>query len=357
MPKRMLAPLDQIEPRRICVIKPSALGDVVQALPVLAGLRARWPAADIAWVINRSLAELLAGHPELDRVLEFDRAGRALGRVARAASLSTELRRARFDLTIDLQGLLRSGFMTLATWAPRRVGMNTAREGARLAYTDTINVPTEMPAVERYWLVAKALGCPGSPPTPKLGIRQSDHAWAALRLASLPRPVLMIHPGARWETKRWPPKHFAELARRARQSFGAGVVLVGAPDDLHRCATIAAALEGNCVNLAGQAGLLQLAALCAAADVFLSGDTGPMHMAAAVGTPVVGVFTCTSTTRAGPYGAGHRVVATGVSCAASYLKMCPTLACMQELGADRVWPALVATLGEAVERARARAAI
>ena len=119
------------------------------------------------------------------------------------------------------------------------------------------------------------------------------------------------------------------------------------------CRELAKALTGPRVNLAGRTSLLGLAAVSSAADVFLSGDTGPMHLAAAVGTRVVAVFTCTSPARARPYGDGHRIVATRVSCAASYLKTCSTLHCLLELSPDRVWPALSAALSEAVERRQA----
>jgi ADP-heptose:LPS heptosyltransferase len=126
------------------------------------------------------------------------------------------------------------------------------------------------------------------------------------------------------------------------------VLLVGGPGERALADQIAARLSGPVVNLAEQTRLLELAALLEAADIVCSGDTGPMHLAAALGTPVVAVFTCTSPVRAGPYGTGHRVVATRVACAASYLKRCGSMMCMHELVPDRVWPALDAALRELV---------
>lgn len=353
-PSARTTPLAEIEPQRVCIIKPSALGDIVQTLPVLSMLRRRWPQAHLAWIANRSLAGLLHGHPDLDDVIEFDRAARGRRRLAGYWRLFRRLRREQFDLAIDFQGLLRSGLMARASGAPRRVGFSNAREGAVLAYTDRVRLDTRhIAALEKYCLIAHSLGCQGPPPAARLGLTAAERQWAENALSGLPRPILAIHPGAQWETKRWPPQHFAELAGRASREYQAGVVLVGGPGEEPLCAAIAARLEGQAVNLAGRTvnlagrtGLLQLAAVCAAADVFLSGDTGPMHLAAAVGTPVVSVFTCTSPLRAGPRGSEHRIVATNVPCASSYVKTCPSLACMSELLPLRVWPVLSAALAQ-----------
>jgi len=345
-------PPDRLQPRRICLIKPSALGDVVQTLPVLAGLRARWPRAHISWVVNRPLSSLLESVDELDQVIAFDRHLPLSKRPGSLVRLWHQLRSNRFDLVIDLQGLLRSGLMTRATRAPCRLGMSNAREGATMAYTHAIDVPRDMPAVERYWRLARALGCEGQPPALAPKPSSSDWNWVQQELADLPRPWLAIHPGAQWETKRWGIERFAEVARMAFDHYATGTIILGGPDETELCGQFEHCLresspEGNrlpLVNLAGRTSLNRLAAVSAMTDIFLSGDTGPMHLAAAMGTPTVAVFTCTSPFRAGPHGAGHRVVATAVSCAASYLKTCPTLHCRDELTPRRVWASLDASL-------------
>ena len=132
--------LARLEPRRVCIIKPSSLGDVVHALPILAALRGRWPSSHIAWVVNRPFQDVLRDHRDLDELIVFDRAGRGIDPlgIGAAASLFQRLRRGRFDLTIDLQGLFRSALMTAATGARVRVGMADAREGARWFYTDRV---------------------------------------------------------------------------------------------------------------------------------------------------------------------------------------------------------------------------
>ncbi|MCA9099636.1 MAG: glycosyltransferase family 9 protein [Planctomycetales bacterium] len=353
MPTATRTPLAQLEPRRVCLIKPSALGDVVQTLPILAALRGRWPSAHIAWVVHRGLMDVLADHPDLDEVIPFERGGSWAGRTGGALHLAKRLRRGGFDLAIDFQGLLRTGVMARLTGAARRVGFAGAREGAPLAYTDRVAVPPEtQAAVERYWALAVALGCRGRPGSGRVGLGDAHRAWAAEQLADLPRPIVAIHPGAQWTTKRWPPMHFAAVAKRAQRETGAGIVLVGGPGDGILAEAIAECLDGPCVNLAERTSLRQLAAVSAAADVFVSGDTGPMHLAAAMQTPVVAVFTCTSPRRAGPHGSGHRVVSAAVACAASYRRKCHSMICMDELSPDRLWPALAATLADVARRQR-----
>lgn len=344
--KRRLPPLDQIDAKRICLIKPSALGDVVQALPVLSALRSRFPNAHIAWVVNRSYADLLAGHPHLNEVIPFDR-GRARPWAPAAwrsmRELCDSLRNRRFDLVCDLQGLFRSGLMSWAARAPRRIGLGDAREGARLFYTDIVTIPEEnMSAVDRYWLVAEAMGTGAIAKQFVLHLDAADREWADRQLRGLSGLRVAIHAGARWMTKRWPAEHFVEIARRLDREFAASLVLVGGPEEADAANRIAAAAPGRCVNLVGKTSLKQLAAVLSRVHLLFTNDSGPMHLAAALGTHVAAIFTCTSPERARPYGSGHLTLATDVWCAASYLKKCSRLDCMSELTPDRVWPALSA---------------
>ncbi|MBY0458667.1 MAG: glycosyltransferase family 9 protein, partial [Gemmataceae bacterium] len=154
--------LARLDARRIALIKPSALGDIVHTLPVLTALRTRFPTARMTWVVNAAYEPLVAGHLDLTDTLAFDRtACRGVrGTLRTAVAFARELRRRRFDLVIDLQGLLRSGLMALATGAKVRVGFRDAREGSRYAYTHALKSPgkLEAHAVERMWTVAEAFG-------------------------------------------------------------------------------------------------------------------------------------------------------------------------------------------------------
>jgi len=210
-------PLRDYPASRIVLIKPSALGDIVQALPVLAALRRRYPDAHVTWLVNRTYEPLLRGHPALDEVLPFDRGATRHGlwkATVGYARFLRDFRARRFDLVIDLQWLLRSGLFTAASGAARRVGLSSAREGAVWFYTDVVRVAdfSALHAVDRYWLVAEALGAGDGPIEFPLPVREPERLWAEEALGDCPRPWLAFGVGSRWVTKRWPPEHFAALA-------------------------------------------------------------------------------------------------------------------------------------------------
>src|SRR5262245_60610657 len=259
-------PLPDLRARRVAVITPSALGDVIHTLPVLGALRQKFPDAHIAWIVNRAYQPLLDGHPCLDESVAFDR-GALNGGWKRAAGASLafarDLRKRRFDLVIDLQGLARSGLMTLATGATRRVGLSTAREGAALAYTDVVPVPDPdgMHAVEHNWCAAEALGVGHVSKRFDIPVRPESRAWANSQLRELPRPWMAFGVGARWLTKRWPPGHFARLAQMAQERFGGIALFTGAPAGAPLAKEVIGQLRGPWRDFVGTTSLQQLAGL------------------------------------------------------------------------------------------------
>lgn len=334
-------------PERIAFIKPSALGDIVHSLPVLTALRNRFPAAHIAWIVNSSYAPLLAGHPDLNEIIPFERGAIRSGLLQGGVSfarLLRDLRKRRFDLAVDLQGLLRTGVMTMATRARTRIGLASAREGAAICYTHCIDDRAGAThAVERYWRVAEALG-ESSYKAFHVPIQADARAWARERLFFFPRPWLAFGVGSRWLTKRWPPGHFAELARRAHERFGGTAVFVGAPEEAELADQAAARLAGPVCRLTGKTTLPQLVGVLSEVDAMIANDTGPLHLAVALGRPVVAPYTCTLSERTGPYGQMERAVSTSIWCRGSYVKSCARMECMAELTPDRLWPALEAIL-------------
>ncbi len=336
-----------ITARNICVIKPSAFGDVVQSLPILRALRQRFPDARISWLINQGLDSLLVGHPHIDHVIPYQRRGSW----SDWGTTLRDLRRRQFDLVIDLQGLLRTGVMTLATGAKWRVGLETAREGSRFSHNLTIpHSGRDVPAHARYWRVAEAFGAGALPREADIAVDPADTAWAERQLRSLPSPILAVNPGARWVTKRWPIESFAAVTRRAVEELGLSVALVGGADERTLTDVVSAVLTEagharQVVNLAGMTTLKQLAAVAQQARFLLTNDSGPMHLAAAMGTPVVGLFLCTSPERSGPPGSQHELIRTNVACAASYKKQCPQsgskhMCCMANMDVEQVWQAV-----------------
>lgn len=354
--------LEQRTIRRICVIKPSALGDVVQSLPILPLLRQRFPDSHLAWVINRELSDLLTGHSCLNELIPFDRRGG----VANWWQLLKHLRASRFDLVIDLQGLFRTGVMTLATRAPVRIGLQTAREGSHLACHHLLeDSGIQVPAHRRAWRLAEVLGLGDLQPHTEIALPEADREWARNLHAKLRGPLLVIQPGTRWRTKQWPIRHFAEVTRRAMQHFGLSAVVIGSRNESAAAQELVDMVhqvmpQGDIQSLAGQTSIKQLAALLGRADLVLSNDSGPLHLAAGLGTPVVGIFTCTSPVRSGPPGTQHQLVASQLPCAASYCKQCPHtgaahLACFEELTPERVWRACLQAWSD-IQRRQMRAA-
>ena len=334
--------LTDLQPRRILLVKPSALGDIMHALPVLSALRQRYPAAEIHWLVNRSYMSLLEGHPDLNGTIPFDRdlfrAGFFRG-ISASGRFIRHLRSMKFDLAIDLQGLLRTGLVSRASGATTRIGLKSAREGAGWFYTHRFD-DASIHAVDRYWHVAEALGAGGFEKRFHLPVSAEGKMWAAAMLANYPRPWIVVGVGARWLTKRWPPSHFAALIRRAQQQFDGTAIFIGAPDERPLAEEAAATLAGPFVQCAGTTTLPQMVAILAAADVVIANDTGPLHVAVALGRPVVSPFTCTQVAKTGPYGQLGSAVETTVWCKGSELKQCDRMECMAELTPDRLWPAL-----------------
>jgi lipopolysaccharide heptosyltransferase II len=336
--------LAALEPERVLLIKPSSLGDVVHALPVLRAIRKRWPTAHLAWVVNSGLRGLIDGHPDLDEVIPFDRSAlspRPEG-WSRTVQWARNLRGRGFELAIDLQGLLKSGIMAWSSGAAVRVGLAEAREAAGWFYTHRIPAPSgARHMVERMMAVARAFGCEGPIERVPPALTEAARGYAAGALSGVPRPMLGVNLGARWLTKRWPAESFAALGRRARDEFGAGIVLVGAPEDRDLARAFEAALGARAdADLCGRTSLPELSAVLERLDVLVSNDTGPLHLGCAVGTRCVGIYTCTSPAATGPYSTRAIAVETRVWCAASRLKSCRRMDCMTELDVERVWPAV-----------------
>jgi heptosyltransferase I len=223
--------------------------------------------------------------------------------------------------------------MTWATAAPRRIGLADAREGSRNAYTDIIDTSDRLEghAVDRYWRVAEDLGVGDLPKRFRVPIHSEARTWVERELARMPRPWAVFAVGSRWLTKRWPPEHFATLARYAQSHFGASLIFIGSPDETELADRVMAEAPGCAVNLCGRTNLAQLAACLSLADVVMANDTGPLHLAAALGRPVVAPYTCTKVAKHGPYGMFAAAVETEVWCRGSYLRKCDRLECMSDL--------------------------
>ena len=336
--------------RKILLIKLSAVGDVVHTIPVLNKLRQRYPDAQIDWLVSSTIAEFLGPHPAITNVIEFIREDWAKpwrpASLANSARLAGRLRAAKYDLVIDLQGQLRSGLLALATGAPVRIGFGKpiarrweelsrklpdearkhawqgAREGSWLAYSHVIPLPSlEVHAVDRYLAVGPMLGLDDgaadfSFPIPH---EATDRIGALLHYYDIANAKLVaLAPGTIWETKQWQSEGFAEVARHFLQK-GFAVTLIGAPREHALCDAVAALAPGA-INLAGETTLPELAALIQRSAICVTNDSGPMHLAVALGRPVVSIFGPTNPMWAGPYHRADAILQASVPCAPCYLR-------------------------------------
>jgi lipopolysaccharide heptosyltransferase I len=331
------------DPDRILLIKPSAIGDVVHALPILNLLRKRWPGSHISWLVTPGCAGLLDGHPQLDEVILFERHRYAkLWRdpelVMELLALTRELRRRRFDLAIDLQGLFRSGWLTYQSRAPIRIGFSNSREFAWLGYTHQVSVDTiDTHAVERYLAVTDLLGC-GREVEFVFATTDADREVANYLTRGIDRYALLF-PGTNWPTKRWPVAHFAAMVEPLQKRFGLRSIVGGSSGE----AQLASQIRGA-VNLAGKTNLRQLTALIERADLVISNDSGPMHIAAALGKPLVALFGPTNPTRTGPYQREDSVVRLDIPCSPCYARRCVHQSCLRWLSVDAVMRVVEASL-------------
>ena len=371
---------------RILLIKPSAVGDVIHTIPVLAKLRARYPAARIDWLLTPAIAELVGRHSALSNVVRFDRtayarAWRSWPAAAALARMVAAVRRARYDLVIDLHGQFRSALLVWASGAPVRIGFDRprrrpadgsdrrlnpqayvhgwtgAREGAWLAYTHRIPIPTlDVHAVDRYLWLAPVLGLDDGPPDFRLPVSPEAEARVDALVARhglAGRPLAVLVPGTLWETKHWHVEGFAEVARRLTRT-GRAVALAGSPAERARCQAVAALCPGA-RDLSGQTTLSDLAALIRRAEVCVTNDSGSMHLTVALGRPVVGVFGPTDPVWIGPYGRPRSVVQSSPPCSPCYLRKlraCPHgHVCMTEVTGAMVMERVEEVLAEARQAA------
>lgn len=322
-------------PNKILIIKPSAIGDVVHTLPFLALLRRRYPHAYIAWLVTPMCAGLLDKHPMLSEVILFDRKryGTAIKSPSAAKAFrqfTQSLKDRDFDLVIDLQGLFRSGYLAWKTGAKSRVGFGYAREAAPLFYTHRIpKREGERHAIERYLDLAEELGLGRAPVEYPWNTTDEHRAKAAelLRPVSNPEPrFAALIPGTNWETKRWPAERFKALARLLRAELDLPSVVIGAGGDK----PLADAIQPD-LDLTGRSSLPQTTALLEKATVVIANDTGPMHIASALGRPLVAIYGPTSPIRTGPHNRLETVIRLELPCSPCLSRTCSHTSCMNWL--------------------------
>ncbi|MEW6378563.1 MAG: glycosyltransferase family 9 protein [bacterium] len=341
---------------RIAIVKLSAIGDVVHALPVASALRERFPGAHLAWIVQGKCREILEGNPDLDEIIVFDKDRWLIelpylhrsGSVIRDAYRFVRgLQGCGFDLAIDLQGLIKSGLLTWLTRAGTRIGFSAdcCREPANARFTNCHVTPAadDVHIVDRCLSLVRGLGADTGRKRFNIHIPEDARAYIAKFLDSSKVPpdsrLVVINPGAGWETKLWGEENFAGLADRIVSDLGGRVIFLWGPSELPMVKAIQKKMQQPSLR-ACPTSLKQSLALMQRAHLFIAGDTGPLHMAAALGTPCVGLYGPSTPERNGPYGDIHRVVQADVSCRGCFRRFCSRKICMMSISVDQVMEAV-----------------
>ncbi len=309
-------------PAKIAIVRLSALGDVIHTLPVARALRRAFPESTLTWIVEAREYAVLRDHPDLDSVIPVNtrlwrrlvwRPGGAREVWAKVGRLRARVRAARFDAALDVQGLLKSGVLTLYTGAPLRIGFSASRCREPLSALCTNRHVTPPPqaahVVDQNLALLGALGIRDVSPEFHLPVRQGVERvmddFLAQHGLKARDGLVALNPGAGRPAKRWPLAHWRTLADRLGAETAARVLVLWGPDEVHMARQIASGLSTSAI-LAPPTDLDELTALLRRCSLVVAGDTGPLHLAAAVGTPCVGLYGPTRSERNGPYGARCR---------------------------------------------------
>ena len=323
-------------PRAVLIVRLGALGDLVHALPAAAALRQAWPDARIDWLVDARYQALLGFVPILDHVIVVGgRGGASHARVLKS------LRQQQYDVALDLQGLLKSAVMARLTGARRVIGFATPQlreKAAGLFYTDHVSADDGGHVIAKNMSVLRELGVTPGPWTFPLAVPTShvvDGVRARLGLGPADR-FAIVNPGAGWPNKQWPPERFGALASYLASRHRLRSVVLWGPAERLVAEAVAAASDGA-AQVAPPTGVGDVMVLARAAALFVAGDTGPLQLAAAVGTPAVGIFGPTNPVRNGPWSAADVCVSRFESCECHHKRRCRRrTACIHDISVDDV---------------------
>jgi len=331
----------------ILIILMGSLGDVVRGLCLVSHIKNNLPGSRVTWIAEPMCAELVGFHPRIDKVIIFNRSRNILG----VWDLYKDLLREHFDITIDLQRHFKSGFFSLLSRAKRRIGFNrrNTKEFNWIFNNEYIGYTSDnLPKLHHYLKFTKQLGLP-EPAYLEFGFSSlGERCVEPDIIAKISGPFIAVVMGSSWKSKDWFFEGYYRLVKDILSSKKRRVVLLGdrsqAPSAAELCDKVGAR---DLINLVGKTSILELMAVLKAAAAGVGPDSGPGHLAAAVGTPYVTLFGPTSPRRAAPYQCEHLVVQSGASCVSCYKKKCPDLdrLCMRLISVESVQEKLSLALG------------
>jgi lipopolysaccharide heptosyltransferase I len=333
---------------RFLIVRLGALGDIVHAIPVAAAIRRSVPAARIDWLVSAKHREILDLVPVIDRRLVINDRGGAEGGSSFLSAIR-ELRSARYDVALDLQGLIKSAILARCSGAPRVIGFSSSYVRERLArpfYTEAhdpgrggIYDPRETRHVVEINLgLLERIGLTVA--RPEFPIDRVESNAARQVAAQTGGRYAIVNPGAAWLNKRWPAARFASLARELRNRHGLASAVVWGPGEQSLAEAVVSSADGAAV-LSPKTTVADLVALARGSAVMVSGDTGPLHVAAALGVPVVGIYGPTRPSRNGPLAAADVTVTRDAICACHHLRQCTRdRMCLEEIEVGEVLDAV-----------------
>ncbi len=337
----------------ILIVKLSAIGDVIHTLPVLNAVRKQYPDAHITWLVEEAAYGVIKGHKALDRIIVSKRktwlkglAGRfCLKNIREVCRFIKHLRDTRYDLILDFQALLKSGVLIGLARGGRKIGFDKGMEHQEHSYiflNERIKpVDMEIHALIRGMMLLESIGIQSREAVFNLPVSDQDRNAAndLLMHCGIKTPELLvaINPMAKWETKLWDNLKFSNLADRLIEQENADVIFTGGQEDSEVIEDIISNMKAKAANFAGKTSLKTLAALYEKAACVISTDTGPMHLAAAIGTPVVAFFGPTAPWRTGPFGPGHTIIRADLECSPCFKRQCKTIDCMKQITVDQVF--------------------
>ena len=340
------------EYHNIAIVKLSAIGDVVHALPVASALRKEYPKAHLSWIVEGKAREIVDGNPDLDEVIIFEKARwlkefpyphRTILILWDIIRFAQRLHKARFDLVIDLQGLIKSGVLTWLTGGNTRIGFSAAccREPVNARFTNFHVTPCQedVHIIDQCLSLVRGLGADTEQKQFKMHIPEKEQEYIKKFLekkgVAKDKSLLIINPGAGWETKQWGDENYAQLADRLIGDLGMEVIFLWGPSELDMIKPIQKKMQQRALRDCPTT-LKQSMALMQRAQLFIAGDTGPLHIAAALDIPCLGIYGPSSPERNGPYGKIHRVVQTDVSCRNCFRRFCSTKECMKSISVNKI---------------------
>ena len=310
---------------KILILNPSSLGDVIQALPVLRLVKFHLPASEIFWWIDSNLAPLIENDPDLAGIVRFERKRWASPRHWPEMLRSIRwMREQKFDWVIDLQCLARSGAFAWLANGKFLIGLDEVREGARGFYDLAVRRASfHTHAVDWYLAVLPALGVPVHKNFRWLPERPEIAAAVKSKWQTAGTRWIAIQPGARWPNKRWPVQNFSELVRLLAKNFpDTRFAILGNGDDKPLGEVISRAEPARCLNLCGRISLPEMVEWLRLSELMITNDTGPMHVAAALGKPLIALFGPTEPRRTGPYGQLENVLRIDLPCSPCMKSYC-----------------------------------